>query len=218
MGKKLYLEGRRFERLIAMERRGKRWLCRCDCGNVKEISQGSLMKGKSRSCGCLSREMALARFTKHGMSTKGNRKHVTLQSILSRCYGVTQKAYPDYGGRGITVCDRWRFGEDGLTGQECFWRDMGEKPSPTHSIDRIDNDKGYSPENCRWATKKEQSANRRNNVLLSRHGETKYLAEWARELGISDGALRSRIKRGVPLDEILTKPFRRSPIKKNKGD
>ena len=87
----------------------------------------------------------------------------TLSDIMQRCYNPNHKEYKDYGGRGITVCDRWRFGENHLHGFECFMTDMGDKPSTEYSIDRIDNDKGYSPDNCRWATPTQQIGNRRKN-------------------------------------------------------
>jgi len=130
------------------------WHCLCDCGKSTIASTGSLRSGHPKSCGCASLEVNV----KHGYGRRGERRtpeYGTWQGMLNRCRNPKCKSYSYYGGRGITVCDRWR------ESFQAFLEDMGSKPSPTHSIDRIDNEGNYEPGNCRWATKAEQNRNQR---------------------------------------------------------
>lgn len=154
----------RFGRLTVLGFAGKRgrklyWLCRCDCGTSKEIHGDHLKAGRTRSCGCLNREAQRQSFGKHhGAPADKSQRHPlysTWCNMKARCYNPSVDAYPYYGGRGIVVADEWR--DDFAR----FAADMGPKPSPGHSIDRINPDGHYGPGNCRWATKSEQSANRR---------------------------------------------------------
>lgn len=137
---------------------------------------------------------------KHGMSYSS--EYMTWDQMKRRCFNKNRYAYERYGGRGITVCDEWK---DSF---EAFFKDMGPRPSPEHSIDRIDNDKGYYKENCRWATMKEQSNNRHSNHLITYQGETHTINQWASQVGISQITLRSRILNGWSIERALTEPTR----------
>lgn len=121
-------------------------------------------------------------------------------SMKTRCYNKKCPPYKNYGGRGIKVCDRW-LGPQGFIN---FMIDMGERPSSRHSLDRIDNNQGYFPDNCRWADNATQGNNRRTNKLLSYNGETLTEAEWAKKIGVNRGTLHERLRRGVPLERALT--------------
>ena len=118
---------------------------------------------------------------KHGFATKGKRPTIYYkwQRMIARCHHPSQKDYAAYGAQGITVCKRWRFGEDGVSGFECWLLDMGAPPNKAASIDRLDGTKGYSPDNCRWATRATQSRNTRANRLITYEGVTRTVAEWA---------------------------------------
>ena len=135
------------------ERHKTRWICKCSCGNVKTIFSDSLRVQKS--CGCLLKKGG---FKSHGM-TKST-YYMAWKHMKDRCYSEKNLQYKDYGGRGIKVCDRW------LNSFENFYADMGDKPAPFYTLDRINNDKGYYPENCRWSDRTTQSYNKRNNVFL----------------------------------------------------
>jgi hypothetical protein len=134
------------------------WDCLCRCGETGIVCGYSLRRGESRSCGCLAREQKRKRLTTHGMTK--SRAYRCWQAMLQRCLNPRCPAYPNYGGRGISVCDRWRFGEDGKSGFEIFFADMGVPPDGL-SLDRRNNSLGYSRQNCRWATPTMQIANRR---------------------------------------------------------
>lgn len=142
---------------------------------------------------------------KHGhiKQTHRSKEYVAWGHMIQRCHNEKNDAYKHYGGRGIIVCEQWR----GTGGFERFFADVGEAPSKEHSLDRIDNNKGYYPENVRWATSREQGLNKRNNHLITIDGETKFITEWARQYGISCGTLYSRIKRGKSPEEALTTPL-----------
>jgi Staphylococcus phage HNH endonuclease len=155
------LTGARFGRLVALSIEppkrpdaGYRWLCRCDCGTTKSIARGDLTAGYAKSCGCLRAEWNKRTHTKHG--GYGTVEYSAWIRMIQRCEDKNLKAYKDYGGRGIRVCERWRHDFP------AFLADMGPRPSPTHSVDRFPNNDGnYEPSNCRWATKREQRLNQR---------------------------------------------------------
>jgi hypothetical protein len=132
---------------------------------------------------------------KHGYANRGKRPaiYIRFRNIVARCHQVTNKDYPKYGGKGISVCDRWRKGDGELTGFECFIADMGEPPQGM-SLDRIDNSKGYSPENCRWVNAQQQANNRKSNHILEIDGVCKTLAEWSRVSGVGSKTILHRLK------------------------
>jgi hypothetical protein len=160
--------GNTYGRLRVLSRapshRGKvMWRCLCECGSEAIIQGMRLRVGKTRSCGCFQREAASARSSKHGATRRVGRwpEWGVWRQMLNRCYRPQTVSFERYGGRGISVCDRWRFGEGDRTGFECFVADVGRRPAKGLSIDRIDNDGNYEPGNVRWATSKQQAANRR---------------------------------------------------------
>lgn len=158
---RLDLTGQRFGRLTVVgyshtnRNRKSVWNCHCDCGNDCQVAGERLVR-LTRSCGCLIRETTASRNTTHGQ--RRSKEYGSWRAMKERCHNQNSEKFADYGGRGITVCDRWRYSF------EAFLSDMGDKPSPRHTIDRIDNDRGYEPGNCRWATPSEQRLNQRRVV------------------------------------------------------
>lgn len=203
------LTGRRFGRLTVLERtedyvspsgnRCSQWLCQCDCGNTTVVVTSSLTLGITSSCGCKSIETTKELCTTHGMS--GKRIYNLYYSMRGRCYNPDSISYKKYGAKGITVCDEW-MGEDGFINFYNWSMTNGYQEHLT--IDRIDGTKGYSPDNCRWATYKEQANNTKATVFLTYKGETKPASEWAEITGISQSAITGRKRKGWTDEECLT--------------
>lgn len=205
MSRALDLSGREFGRLHVEQRttNGKdghsRWLCKCACGNRVVVAGNELKRGNVRSCGCLRLDTIprLSRKnTKHGGSN--SRLYAIYQGMKQRCYNPRCPGYELYGGRGITVCPEWS------NSFEAFrdWA-ISHGYRCNLSIDRLDNNKGYEPENCRWATPKEQGNNRRTNKKYTIAGETKTVAEWSKQYSVHPRTVGSRLKKGLSIEEAL---------------
>ena len=188
------ITGQRFGRWTVQGWAGTKWRCLCDCGATNEVGGYQLREGLSLSCGCLRKEQ----LTRHGHARKRNRTptYKTWYAMIQRCTNPKTKQFKDYGGRGIKVCDEW-------LSFDAFLRDMVECPAG-NSLDRIDNDAGYSKENCRWTTRAEQQRNQRRTRWLTVDGVTKTLPEWARERGLYTSLVRNRIvKSGWTVERAL---------------
>ncbi len=209
------LTGKKFGRLLVLRRAENgncgqtKWWCRCECSDDKEfeVHGGCLATGNTQSCGCLMRELARDTHTTHGMC--GTPEYKTWAAILKRCYSENDPGHKNYGGRGITVCDRWR------NSFENFFADMGERRDG-FSIERIDTNGNYCPENCCWADKKTQANNKRTTVLVTFNGETLPITEWASKIGIKPTTLYKRVFiYGWPIEEAMTaKKFGRRNIQR----
>lgn len=161
------------------------WDCLCDCGITFISRSDPLKSGRTKSCGCFSAD----RVRTHGQSRLNGKKTSefrTWQSLLQRCQNPNDRRFADYGGRGITVCERWLKFEN-------FIADMGHRPTREHSIDRRDNDGNYEPRNCRWATRIEQANNRSRTPLIAFEKQVKPLAEWARIYNLKSNVVWNRI-------------------------
>lgn len=178
------------------------WNCVCSCGIVC-TRVGSNLKRNSKSCGCLARELTKARNTTHGESH--TREFAAWTRMKSRCYNSNnQKVYKNYGGRGITVCDRW------LHSYENFLSDMGRMTAEKYTLERVDSNGNYEPGNCKWATMYEQQNNRRDNVRITHEGRTQNLSQWCREFGLNFWTVNRRInKYGFDPVIALTAPIRK---------
>lgn len=191
MPKKRDLTGQRFGSLVAISICGQDsigryvWKCKCDCGKEVTNHVGSLTTGHIKSCGC-SRET-------HGASS--TKTYFAWRSMRNRCESPSSRSYKWYGARGIKVCERW-------SSFEAFLEDMGEAPIGM-TLDREDNDKGYYKENCRWVTQAVQARNSRWNHIIEFKGESKCLAEWARQYNINQSTLRRRLREEWPLEKAF---------------
>lgn len=182
------------------------WLCRCDCGKEKSVSAHNLKSGKTKSCGCLSAELARKRRTTHGATANRKRDRIydIWRAMKERCYNPNNISYKNYGGRGICVCDEW------INNYPSFrdWA-ISSGYKDDLSIDRIDCEKDYSPENCRWASRKQQNNNTRHNTIIFAFGKSQTLSQWSEEVGLSTDVISARIKRlGWSAEDALSKPLR----------
>jgi hypothetical protein len=198
--------GQKFNRLTALKGvyskkpNEYKWLFRCGCGNEKIIRKSYVIKGITKSCGCLTKERLKNNPPKRKHGQTGNKVYYTWQAMKDRCLKASNQMFPNYGGRGIKVCDKW------LESFENFLEDMGEPPSPKHSIDRIDNNGNYEPSNCRWATDKEQSRNKTNTKFVDYKGQEKPLLDWCDELNLSYQLMRGRLLTGWTAERAFTTP------------
>lgn len=183
----------------------KKWICRCACGKETVVFGQALKSGATTSCSCVRRARAKENIKKAQSSgpTYGNLKHGLCKTseyriwydMRRRCSHKMRSAYKDYGGRGISFCERWHSFEN-------FLADMGPRPSALHTLDRKDNNGNYSPGNCQWSTKKEQARNRRGNSLWTSNGVTHTLAYWAEILGVKHTTLSSQLHKATSQEAI----------------
>lgn len=203
MSRFMDISNQKFGRWLALSRvdgpKLTRWLCRCDCGTVRDVALTSLTRNLSESCGCLKAERHIEAITTHGLSHVPG--HKAWCSMRDRCLNPNNASYKHYGAKGITVCDSW------LNSFEAFLEDMGEQPKGL-SLDRIDGNLGYSKANCRWATNAEQASNKSNNVRLTVNGVTKLQSEWAELLGITSSTLAKRLRVWKDVERACTTPSR----------
>jgi len=210
MPTKLNLLGQRFGRLVVLRQtadrgKGTVWECQCDCGLTLTVKAGPLRTGHTKSCGCLVRERVrtLHTFHKnvviHGGARKGNDGSYRIWRLMFlRCENPDNISYPLYGARGISVCERWR-------SFPAFREDMGPRP-PGLTLERVDNEGDYTPENCVWATLSQQARNKRNTVLMTYLGRTQSLRDWADELEVSFNSLYYNFrKRGASPEAAVAK-------------
>lgn len=181
----------------------KHWHCRCDCGTERDVSELNLKNGRSAGCGCSNVEASVEANLRHGetLGGKSTSEYTAWKAMHSRCRNPNNKRFEHYGGRGIDVCERWRVFENFLT-------DMGRRPTSQHSLDRIDNDLGYEPGNCRWAIPHVQMTNRTVTRFVEVDGSNVPIATLAKRNGIPANTLRSRILNGWSLDDALNRPVR----------
>ena len=200
--KSIDLTGNVFGRLTVVKRvenskKGEaRWECRCSCGNVLIVASEKLRRGFVESCGCLKVEQGKTPYTKHGL--RDLPEYDVWNNMKRRCHIKTHHKYKDYGARGIEVCDEW------YSSLSKFYEDMGPRPSPEHSLERKDNNKGYCKENCEWATREDQQNNRRITPFYLYNGVYKSLTAHCRDLGIDRRLVYNRIYRsGISLEDAV---------------
>jgi hypothetical protein len=202
--------GMKFGRLTVLHREPGRkpvhWICKCQCGTQRSFNSFNLKTGHTTSCGCYQRENPTRKT--HGLTR--TQEYKIWARMKGRCNNPDDGDYPEWGGRGIIVCERWN------SSFENFLADMGERPTPKHSIDRYpDNDGNYEPTNCRWATSKEQANNRRNCRVVSYRGQSVSLKQAVTMAGTNYAAVQARLKNGwdtiAAIDTPVRKLVRRTP-------
>lgn len=209
---KLELYGQRFGSLVAFERipgdriKCSKWKCRCDCGKVVEVRLHCLRNNTTTSCGCHRRDKTKSMFTTHGLA--GTRFHRIWTNMINRCSNQKNKHFKDYGGKGIQVCEGWRKFEGFQSDMYQSYLEHKEVYGNTNTtIDRIETDGNYCPENCKWATQKEQARNRSSNVVNNYKGESLTLIEFSEKYEIPYGLLRRRLNKGWSIDNAIETPI-----------
>ncbi len=202
------LSKEKFARLQPVEAVGRQggstvWLCVCDCGEKKLIKGYSITSKATQSCGCLNKEIHRRLLTKHGKSNTPIYK--TWEAMIQRATNPNHSDARNYTERNITVCDEWRSFEN-------FYKDMGDRPFKKAQIDRINNNKGYFKNNCRWVTHRENQNNKRGNVLIEFKGITKTLMQWSVAIGIHYNTLQNRMNKGWGVEKTLTQPAQQGEI------
>lgn len=208
------LTGHQFGRLTVLERtykknsRGPYWLCKCSCGNTTIVRSSSLKDGTTQSCGCYNTELCSKINLVHGMSRTPEYRAWT--NIIQRCFNPNHPSFKDYGARGITVCKEWK------NSFMAFFNDMGKRPSPKLTIERVDNHKGYFSENCIWASRKKQSNNNRRNHLITINGWSLNITQWAKHVGVKAQAIHTRLHLGWTPEKSIFCPIKpHKPYKSN---
>lgn len=186
------------------EKKEAMWKCRCKCGTIRIIPGKNLRTKRSRSCGCMQREVAReSRIQSNKERAKHGYRKTRLYNIWSgmkqRCLNPNDPGYKDYGSRGITICDEWK--------EFPKFKDwaLNNGYADNLSIDRIEVDKGYSPDNCRWATPKTQNNNKRNNVMIEYKGKCQTVQQWSDETGIPYATILKRFRKNLPTEKIFEK-------------
>lgn len=194
--------GKIFTRLTVIEKSPKKgfgtyWVCKCSCGTIKEVRGYHLTGNKIKSCGCYKADIATTHgYTKGATHGKRMAEYSIWASMLRRCENPNNQKYNLYGGKGITVCERWHKFEN-------FIADIGLRPSNKYSLDRYPNNNGnYEPSNCRWAIIDDQNRNLTSNIWLEHNGKRQVLADWSRELKIDSHCISKRLKKGEPFSDI----------------
>ena len=194
------LTGQRFGKLVVREWAGNsRWLCDCDCGRSTKVITANLKRGNTSSCGCVRNIKSSKRATIHGLSN--TRAYKTWISIKRRCYEPQNAAYKDYGAKGVDMWDEW------LVDVVAFVRDVGQPPSDDHTLDRIDNAKGYYPGNVRWATPLEQGSNKSNNRWVTYQGGRYTISQLARKIAEECGITHKQMLSA--LEHAMYRPKRK---------
>lgn len=209
------MAGKLFGRLTVVGYHGKSvngtrlWDCVCACGASILVNGKYLRRGDVRSCGCLQKEATSLKNTRHGHNRSNKlrtKEYTSWSNMLRRCLDRSHPKWPSYGGRGISVCKEWMDFKN-------FLADMGPKPSPKHTIERLDNDSGYCKENCVWATNKSQSLNRRSNVHVTHDGMTMCISDWEKHLGFTKDTLAYRIRKGWSVADAFSTPPQKQGVR-----
>lgn len=209
--KKIDLADQTFDRLTVIQEAGvdtrgeKLWMCKCDCGNIVNVLSSNLRTGHTKSCGCRRSDKGVGNY-KHGMF--GTPLYEVWRNMIQRCNNPNSTVYDRYGARGISVTPRWLKFEN-------FYKDMGDCPEG-FTLERINNNGNYCPENCKWVSRKEQARNRETSVDITYDGRTQCVSAWEEELGFKHGTLWMRLyKYNWPVDKAMTEPIKdvkRAPV------